>query len=171
MNGEKRRERILEQLKESRTPLSGVRLAEQHGVSRQVIVQDIALLRARNYDILSTSFGYMLQSPVRPQRLFHVVHDDETILDELFTIVDLGGRIVDVRVEHQAYGNFTADLNVRSRKDAEKLMESISSGKSSPLKNLTQNRHSHLVEADTEEDLDVIEAALSRKGYLCNWDI
>ena len=70
MNGEKRRERILEQLKENRMPLSGVRLAEMHGVSRQVIVQDIALLRAQKHDILSTSSGYMLQSPVRPQRFF-----------------------------------------------------------------------------------------------------
>lgn len=168
MNGEKRRERILEQLKENRMPLSGVHLAEMHGVSRQVIVQDIALLRAQKHDILSTSSGYMLQSPVRPQRFFYVVHDDESILDELFTIVDLGGRIVDVRVEHQAYGSFAADLNVKSRKDAEKLMESISAGRSRPLKNLTQNRHSHLVEAETEEDLDIIESELCRKGYLCN---
>ena len=168
MNGEKRRERILEQLKENRMPLSGVRLAEMHGVSRQVIVQDIALLRAQKYDILSTSSGYMLQSAKKPQRLFLVVHEDHSILDELFTIVDLGGCIVDVRVEHQAYGSFAAELNVRSRKDAEKLMESISSGKSRPLKNLTQNRHSHLVEAETEEDLDVIESELRRKGYLCN---
>ena len=168
MNGEKRRESILEQLKENRTPLSGVRLAEMHGVSRQVIVQDIALLRAQKHDILSTSSGYMLQSAKKPQRLFLVVHEDHGILDELFTIVDLGGRIVDVKIEHQAYGSFAAELNVRSRKDAEKLMESISSGKSRPLKNLTQNRHSHLVEAETEEDLDVIESELRRKGYLCN---
>ena len=168
MNGEKRRERILEQLKGSKTPVSGVRLAEQHGVSRQVIVQDIALLRAQKHDILSTTSGYILQSPVKPQRLFLVVHEDQSILDELFTIVDLGGRVLDVRVEHQAYGSFMADLNIRSRKDAEKLMESISSGKSRPLKNLTQNRHFHLVEAETEEDLDVIESELRRKGYLCD---
>ena len=168
MNGEKRRERILEQLKGSKTPVSGVRLAEQHGVSRQVIVQDIALLRAQKHDILSTSSGYMLQSAKKPQRLFLVVHEDQSILDELFTIVDLGGIILDVRVEHPAYGSFAAVLNVRSRKDAEKLMESISSGKSRPLKNLTQNRHFHLVEAETEEDLDVIERELRSKGYLCN---
>ncbi len=171
MNGEKRRKEILEQLKESSTPLSGVRLAELHGVSRQVIVQDIALLRAQKHDILSTSSGYMLQTPAKPQRLFYVVHDDESILDELFTIVDLGGRIIDVQIKHPAYGNFAAMLNVRSRKDAEKLMESISTGKSRPLKNLTQNRHSHLVEAESEEDLDLIERELRIKGYLCNSDI
>ncbi len=171
MNGEKRRKEILEQLKESSTPLSGVRLAELHGVSRQVIVQDIALLRAQKHDILSTSSGYMLLTPAKPQRLFYVVHDDESILDELFTIVDLGGRIIDVQIQHPAYGNFAAMLNVRSRKDAEKLMESISTGKSRPLKNLTQNRHSHLVEAESEEDLDLIERELRIKGYLCNSDI
>lgn len=168
MDGEKRRENILENLKQGSIPLSGSMLADAYGVSRQVIVQDIALLRAQKHDILSTNSGYMLKSPSRPQRLFYVVHDDESILDELFTIVDMGGDIIDVQIQHPAYGNFAAKLNVRSRKDAEKLMGSISSGMSRPLKNLTQNRHCHLVEAETEKDLDVIEAALSSKGYLCN---
>ncbi len=168
MDGEKRREKILAQLRESRSPLSGALLADAHGVSRQVIVQDIALLRAQKHDILSTNSGYILKSPSRPQRLFYVVHDDESILDELFTIVDLGGHIIDVQIQHPAYGSFAAMLNVRSRKDAEKLMESISSGTSRPLKNLTQNRHCHLVEAETEEDLDIIESELRKKEYLCD---
>ncbi|MDO9544389.1 MAG: transcription repressor NadR [Synergistaceae bacterium] len=167
MDGEKRRYNILENLKQTSIPLSGSLLADAYGVSRQVIVQDIALLRAQKHDILSTNSGYILKIPSRPQRLFYVVHDDESILDELFTIVDLGGHIIDVQIQHPAYGNFAAMLNVRSRKDAEKLMESISSGRSRPLKNLTQNRHCHLVEAETEEDLDIIESELRRKGYLC----
>lgn len=166
MNGEKRREKILEQIKGSVFPISGSWMANFHKVSRQVIVQDIALLRAQKHDVISTSSGYMLRNPSKLQRLFHVIHDDESILDELFTIVDLGGQIINVQIEHPAYGSFGAELNVRSRKDAEKLMESISSGRSRPLKNLTQNRHSHLVEAETEEDLDMIENELRRKGYL-----
>lgn len=170
MNGEKRREKILEQLMHTSFPLSGAWLADAHNVSRQVIVQDIALLRALKYDILSTTSGYIIKNPSKPQRLFSVVHDDESILDELFTIVDLGGHIIDVQVRHQAYGSFAATLNVKSRKDAEKLAESISSGRSTPLKNLTQNRHSHLVEADSTEDLDMIESELRRKGYLCEGD-
>lgn len=168
MDGEERRKKILEQITESEVPLSGTYLAKLFDVSRQVIVQDVALLRAKNKEIISTSSGYMMQNPSKPQRLFCVVHDDASILDELFTIVDLGGYIIDVQIQHQTYGNFAAVLNIKSRKDAEKLVESISSGNSTPLKNLTQNKHCHLVQADSNEDLDAIEKELRKKGYLCD---
>jgi len=167
MDGEKRRAEIIELLKKTKTPLSGSQIAGLLNVSRQVIVQDIALLRAARHEILSTSSGYLLHSQSMPQRVFKVVHDDKSTLDELFTIVDLGGQIIDVQIQHQRYGNFSAVLNIKSRRDAEKLMQSISAGTCTPLKNLTNNRHCHLVQAETTEDLDAIEDELQRKGYLC----
>ena len=167
MNGDKRRESILEQLAGSPLPISGLQLAKLLNVSRQVIVQDIALLRAEKNDILSTNTGYIIKKAVKPQRVFCVAHSDDCILDELYTIVDLGGRVVDVQINHKVYGNFFALLNIKSRRDAEKLVERISSGESIPLKKLTQDMHCHLVEADTVDELDSIETALSRKGYLC----
>ena len=166
MNGDKRRESILEQLAESSLPISGLQLAKLLNVSRQVIVQDIALLRAEKHDILSTNTGYIIKKAVKPQRVFCVAHSDDCILDELYTIVDLGGRVLDVQVKHKAYGDFSAKLNIKSRKDANALVEKISLGESIPLKNLTQNIHFHLVEADTVDDLDSIENALRCKGYL-----
>ena len=160
MNGDKRRESILEQLAGSSLPISGLQLAKLLNVSRQVIVQDIALLRAEKRDILSTNTGYIIK------KAFCVAHSDDCILDELYTIVDLGGRVVDVQINHKVYGNFFALLNIKSRRDAENLVERISSGESIPLKKLTQDMHCHLVEADAVDELDSIETALRRKGYL-----
>jgi len=166
MNGEKRRENIIKQLNESELPLSGLQLAKIFNVSRQVIVQDIALLRAEKYDVLSTNLGYMLRKACKPQRVFFVAHDDQSILDELYTIVDMGGVIIDVQIQHKVYGDFSAQLNIKSRKDAEKLVQNISLGTSIPLKNLTKDVHGHLVQADSKEDLDLIESELRKKGYL-----
>ena len=60
--GGKRRDGILSLLEESDTPLSGTELAHRFKVSRQVIVQDIALLRAEDKKILSTYRGYVLET-------------------------------------------------------------------------------------------------------------
>ena len=166
MNGEDRRRKIVEHLKASDLPLSGSQLAKLLDVSRQVIVQDMALLRATNHEIIATSTGYVLVSGGKHQRVIHVAHHDESILDELYAIVDLGGRVLDVRVEHKVYGSISADLSIKSRKDARKLMDDIAQGKSSPLKNLTHDDHYHLIEADSEEDLDAIIGDLKSKGYL-----
>ena len=166
MNGEDRRRRIVEHLKASDLPLSGSQLAKLLDVSRQVIVQDMALLRATNHEIIATSTGYVLVSGGKHQRVIHVAHHDESILDELYAIVDLGGRVLDVRVEHKVYGSISAELSIKSRKDARKLMDDIAQGKSSPLKNLTHDDHYHLIEADSEEDLDAIIGDLKSKGYL-----
>ncbi|ETA81234.1 transcription repressor NadR [Youngiibacter fragilis] len=166
MNGEDRRRKIIEHLKASGEPLSGSQLAKLLDVSRQVIVQDMALLRATNHGIIATSTGYVLQAGGKHQRVIHVAHHDDSILDELYAIVDLGGRVLDVRVEHKVYGSISAELSIKSRKDARKLMDDIASGKSSPLKNLTHDDHYHLIEADSEEDLDAIISELKSKGYL-----
>lgn len=52
--GEKRRSQIIKILKDSKSPVSGTKLAKVLKVSRQVIVQDMALLRAQRMQILST---------------------------------------------------------------------------------------------------------------------
>lgn len=59
MAGEERRQEILKYIEESKKPVSGQKLAEIFHVSRQVIVQDIALLRAGDREILSTNRGYV----------------------------------------------------------------------------------------------------------------
>ena len=98
--------------------------------------------------------------------MFKVNHTDDDLENELCSIVDLGGRVVNVMINHRVYGHMEAELNINSRRKVMEFMEDIRSGKSSPLKNITSNYHYHKVEADNEETLDMIEEMLRRKGYL-----
>ena len=166
MNGETRRKEILNYIRCSLVPVSGSRLSEEFHVSRQVIVQDIALLRAARRDIVSTNRGYILNEPKSVQRVFKVCHTDEEIVDELYAIVDLGGRILDVFVNHKIYGQLRAEMMISSRREVEEFMDGIRRGKSSPLKNITSGYHYHTVTAESENVLDLIENALKMKRYL-----
>ncbi|MGI6094489.1 MAG: transcription repressor NadR [Lachnospiraceae bacterium] len=166
MTGEERRNQVLQTLINAKEPISGSALAKLCQVSRQIIVQDIALLRASDYDIFSTPKGYVIRTPVSCSRVYYVEHGCEEIEDELNTIVDLGGRIKDVMVEHAVYGSLKAPLPIRSRKEVKDFLKEISSGRSTPLMSLTPFKHSHTVEADSEEILDLIEKELENKGYL-----
>lgn len=96
MVGEVRREEILKYISNSSVPVSGTALAKMFCVSRQVIVQDIALLRAKNCDILSTNRGYIINQPRKVERIFWVCHEGDQIEEELNHVVDLGGTVVDV---------------------------------------------------------------------------
>lgn len=166
MNGEERRDSILKVLRESDGPVSGSRLAGMFSVSRQVIVQDIALIRASGPSIISTARGYILMESHRASRVFKVVHTDEQVRDELQTIVDLGGSVEDVFIYHRVYGVIRGQLKLASRRDIDRYMEKISGGSSHLLKNTTSGYHYHTITADSEETLDLIQKALGEKGYL-----
>lgn len=166
MTGTERRTKIVELIQNSEKPLSGTALAKQCDVSRQVIVQDIALIRASGYDIISTNRGYIIQEPLVRERVFKVNHTDEQLEEELYSIIDLGGTVVNVMVNHRVYGHMEAELRINSRRKVEAFMEDIRSGKSSPLKNITSNYHYHKVAADSEDTLDLIEEALRQKHFL-----
>ena len=102
MTGVQRRKKILEMLGQSSTPLSGGALGRAVGVSRQVVVQDIALLRTEGHPVLATARGYVLEVPHQTERLFKMCHTTEQTREELNTIVDLGGEVLDVRVRRQS---------------------------------------------------------------------
>ena len=154
IEGDIRREKIIEIMSNQKEPVSGSDLAKKFGVSRQVIVQDIALLRATNKNILSTNKGYFLynpgKGPQKPKRSFCVQHTTEQMQDELYTIVDYGGKVLDAVVEHDIYGQITVDLMLCNRMDVDEFMERIRKSKSQPLNVLTGGKHWHTVEADTE---------------------
>lgn len=168
--GGKRRMKILELLKHSTEPVSGTAMAAGLGVSRQVIVQDIALLRAENKGIMSTYKGYILYGPHMETgaciRVFCVNHSTEDTLSELQTIVDFGGRVLDVSVEHALYGHITVDLIINNRLDAAGFVEQMGASHDQPLKALTGGCHYHTVAAVQERNLDLIEDALTKKGFL-----
>lgn len=166
MTGTERRTYLLELIHGSDTPVSGTALAKQCKVSRQVIVQDVALLRTAGYDIQSTNRGYILKTPDCVSRVFKVKHTDEQLEEELNAIVDLGGYVANVSVNHRVYGHLEAELGIRSRKMVKAFLRDIESGVSSPLKNVTSGYHYHKVEADKEETLDEIEQVLRDKGFL-----
>lgn len=165
MSGEERRRLIVQTIQESAQPISGTALASMCKVSRQVIVQDIALLRASNYAIMSTPKGYVIKESSKVTEVVEVNHSDERIVEELNTIVDLGGRVLDVFVIHQVYGRIAAELNIKSRKDVSHFMVGLQSGVSKPLNNLTSGRHFHTIEADSIEDLELIKQELDKKNF------
>ncbi len=168
--GHERRNAILQRLRGATSAVSGTALAAAAGVSRQVIVQDIALLRADGHDIVATNRGYVLRegssAPAVPTRLIKVHHTVDQLEDELQTIVDMGGTVQSVMVNHRAYGKITANLDIRSRSGIARYLESIRTGKSTPLMTVTSGYHFHRISADAESVLDAIEQALAAKGYL-----
>ena len=166
MTGSDRRQEILKNIKESDRPVSGSKLAKDYDVSRQVIVQDIALLRASGYDIISTNRGYVLEGQTCAERVFKVRHTDEQLETELCTIVDLGGQVKNVMVNHKVYGHIEAELGITSRRKVKEFLADIESGKSTPLKNITSDYHYHTVTADSEETLGMIEEELRKLGFL-----
>ena len=168
MSGEKRRDRLLQYLEEHDKPVSGTELAKEFGVSRQVIVQDIALLRTGHVKIIATNRGYLVP-PAKPsgvRRIFKCRHTDEQAEDELTCIVDLGGIVENVFVNHKIYGKIQADMNIRCRRDIKEFIAGIKSGKSTILKNVTSDYHYHNVTAEEERILDDVEVELAKRGYL-----
>lgn len=165
-SGEERRNKIIEILSVATAPISGSSLARELSVSRQVIVTDIALLKATRPDLISTNSGYLLMHASTTRRVYKVRHNDEQIEDELTTIIDLGGNVLDVYVEHKVYGTITAPLELSSKRDIQNYLRDMRSGVSSALQNITNGYHYHTIEARNEEILDEIENALRKKGFL-----
>ena len=162
---EEREKRIIEILESSETLVSGTYLAELFDVSRQVIVQDIAILKARNIDIISTNRGYRLLSK-GIKKIIKVKHDDSEIRNELNAIVDLGASIEDVFVVHKTYGEIRVKLDIKSRRDVDLLVENINSKLSKPLKNLTDNYHYHTIIVENENIFKEVKDKLKSFGIL-----
>ena len=166
MKANDRRKAIVNLLLSSNDALSGGKLSEEFGVSRQIIVQDITVLKGSGYDILSTHNGYIIQKSPLKERVFKVHHTTEQTEDELNTIVNLGGTVVDVFVWHKVYGKMVAPLNIFSPMHVKQFIEGVRSGKSTELMNITGGYHYHTVRAESEEILDKISKTLEEKGFI-----
>lgn len=166
MSGEQRREKLLAILQEADHPISGTALAKILAVSRQVVVQDIALLRAGNQEIISTCRGYMIRKTKLCQRIFKVHHSDEEMEEELNLFVDLGGRVEDEFVYHKVYDVIRVKMELKSRRDVKEYLEQLRSGISKPLKDVTSDFHYHTVTAESEQILDQIQEELQKRGFL-----
>lgn len=166
MKAGERREQLKKILAQSAVPVSGSALAKMLSVSRQVIVTDIAILRAEGFEIISTSQGYMTPEIRQCKRIFKVHHTREECESELNLFVDCGAVVKDVFVSHRAYGVLRGELDIRSRLDVQAFLESIRSGKSTLLSSTTEGYHYHTLLAPSESVLDTIENRLWEMGFL-----
>ena len=166
MKSEERRKSIVNLLLSENRPISGNELSETYGVSRQIIVKDISILKENGNDIMATNSGYVIRSSPMKERVFKVFHTTEQTEDELKAIVDLGGTVADVYVWHKAYGKMGATLNISSRSKIDQFLESVRTGKSVELMHITGGYHYHTVRAENEEILNQIEAVLNERKYI-----
>lgn len=170
MTSAQRREKITEFLKKSLLPISASMLAKELQVSRQVIVGDIALLRASGIDILATPRGYIFTPNELSggSLLFTIAcnHGTEQTAEELYIIVDNGGKIIDVTVEHPIYGQITGQLNIFSRYDVDEFIKNTKQQNAPLLSKLTDGVHLHTVSCKNEEIFKRIVADLEQAGIL-----
>lgn len=166
MKAENRRKEIAAHLMAAENPVSGSELSAMFGVSRQIIVQDISLLKAAGFEILSTHQGYVVKKSPWAEKVFKLKHSNTETEEELNLIVDLGGTVYDVFVWHKAYGKVQAKLNIFSRLQVKQFIEAVRTGKSSELMNITGGYHYHTIRAESEEILRNIEKALNDKGFI-----
>lgn len=166
MKAEERRKGIALFLLSEKKAVPGNALSKKFGVSRQIIVHDISLLKEQGYDIIATHSGYVIQGSPLCERVFRVRHTESETEGELDLIVGLGGTVADVYVEHEIYGRVEAALNISNQDQIREFMNNVRNGKSSELMNITGGYHYHTVRAETEEILDVIQKALTVRGYI-----
>ncbi|WP_144511195.1 transcription repressor NadR [Bacillus sp. FJAT-22090] len=170
LKGAERRNWLFSYLKEQNQPVTGADLARLANVSRQVIVNDITLLKATNAPIVSTSQGYMLlpdkENNAYVQKKVACNHQSKDSEDELQTLVDVGVTVENVTVEHPVYGEITSSIMVSNRHDVEMFLKKVRETEASFLLELTSGIHLHLLSAPTEEILNRGIDALQKKGYL-----
>ncbi len=164
--GQARRRAILDRLGRAPGPLSAAVLAKELGVSRQIIVGDVALLRAGGHPISATPRGYVAGRALGVTRTLACVHPPEGMEAELNALVDTGCEVVDVIVEHPLYGQLTGELRLRSRYDVSQFLAHSAQSKARPLSQLTGGLHLHTVRGEDDSALDRAEAALAELGFL-----
>ncbi|ANQ53224.1 transcriptional regulator [Thermosipho sp. 1063] len=160
-----RLKKILVILSESKGPVKGKDLAEMLGVSRQIIVQDISVLKTKGHKIFSTRDGYILEKKKDfIRKMIAVKHSEDEIYDELLKVVKAGGKVIDVIVEHPLYGEINGRLDIATLDDVAKFMALMKSSNATPLLKLSGGVHIHTIEAPNKEVMEKILEAL--KDYL-----
>lgn len=170
MNYQDRRSEILRMLGESEGYTSAAEFARYFGVTRQIIVSDIALLRANGHRIQASRRGYRLEQAPGSGQLRSIVcrHRSDQVLDEFYTVVDNGGSVVSVVVEHPIYGQLSADLSIDSRYDAQEFVQRQKSTRASQLSDLTGGLHIHTLRVPDEAAYLRIVNGLAELGIIAD---
>ena len=172
MKNEQRRKSILKKLNSSNEPISANVFANVFSVTRQIIVADIALLRAAGHPIRSEHKGYFLEKSNKNEIIKRIVvrHIGDEVKNELYTIVDNGAKVVDVIVEHTVYGKISAELNLSSRYDVDKFLQKLDKTGANPLSILTEGLHIHTVSLKDTESFERITEQLKGLNILIDFD-
>ena len=167
MTGEERRENIRKILEKNEKAIKGTLLGKMFNVSRQVIVQDISILRAAGEDIFATPNGYMKFKNRGVKKSIVCRHSStEAMKEELEIMVYYGVKVLDVIVEHEVYGEVKGNLNISSQEDVEEFIKKFSEYQSNPLSSLTDGIHLHTLEITDEKKFESMKKRLASKGYL-----
>ncbi|MCL2033533.1 MAG: transcription repressor NadR [Oscillospiraceae bacterium] len=169
MDADLRREQILNIINREEAPVSASSLAKTLSVSRQVIVGDVALLRAQGHEILATARGYMISKFKEANQYLGKVaccHKPENTKSELYTIVDLEAIVVNTIVEHNIYGEITGSLNLNGRADVDAFMNQVESSKVKLLSELTMGLHLHTIACRDKSHFEQVCRSLEANGYL-----
>ena len=168
MNAAQRRESILEKLSAAKAPVSASALAGQLGVSRQIVVGDVALMRAGGAQIDATPRGYQLHPAEKGfTGILACVHSTEDEMrTELYTVVDQGGVVVDVTVENSLYGELCGNLNIASRYDVDNFIRQAKDTPECLLSRMTGGVHLHTLHCPDAGTFQRIKKALDEKGIL-----
>lgn len=167
MGSIERREEIIKLLIEKNKAIKGTELASLFNVTRQIIVKDIAILRAAGNNIIATPDGYIYnKSTNKIKAIIAVNHESNKTIDELEIVVKYGGIIEDVIIDHPLYGEIIGNLMIKNLNDLNKFENEFKRKNAKPLSNLTNGVHLHTIAADSEDDIKAIKKELREKGFL-----
>ena len=167
MDTQHRRKEIARRLRQADAPSSATVLAQELSVSRQIIVGDVALLRAGGMEITATPRGYLVPKEASAVlRTFACRHRSDQMEAELNAIVDQGCTVLDVIVDHPVYGQLTAPLHVSSRYDVEQFIQRCRQSDAVPLSRLTEGLHLHTVSCRDRQSAGRVRQALEKLGFL-----
>lgn len=167
---DERRRKIVDILNRNDEPITGSELSKKFNISRQVIVQDISVLRAQGMNIMATSNGYYIPKVYEDKRNIRTVACNhkgyESIEKELRIMIDMGAKVLDVIVDHPVYGEIRCPLMINSRYDLEKFIQKVRGAKAEPLASLTDGEHIHTIEVPCDEVYDIIIEKLEEADIL-----
>jgi len=169
MDATSRRKEVLDHITQAEVPLSASALAKTFNVSRQVIVGDVAILRAEGHEIMATARGYILSTTQETGQFIGRIacqHTLEETTTELYTIVDLGATVVNVIVEHKIYGEITGNLNLSTREDVDLFMDRLRSSETKLLSNLTDGLHLHTLACRDRSHFEEVKLTLKKNEFL-----
>lgn len=167
MNSNERRENIVKLLLENHEPLKGSIIAQKYSVTRQVIVKDIAILRAQGENIIATPDGYIINANQHKVKvIIAVTHTEKEMFDELSIVIKYGGTIEDVIVEHPLYGEIKGMLMIKNYNELNKFIQKYNKQKAKLLSELTDGVHLHTIAAESKEDINLIISELKKRSFI-----